>query len=187
MSLAGQFSFRDEQFMSAAEKQLILNAWITFLRRGCRLEHFSERLYHHLSLHCSFIAHFNRHGFYEFYFATPSERTYRFLDQFDPSKPGIAAELGETYWLMDRATGSDLNHAMREVAGPFIVKLRFQLTEAEKQSDLALASVLAAKHGKRLSESDLSPRPEASSWISPDSAQNRNGSGEQLSMFTPVD
>jgi hypothetical protein len=65
--------------------------------------------------------------------------------------------------------------------------LRFQLTEAEKQSDLAVASVLAAKHGKRLSESDPSPRPAASSWISPDSAQNQNGSGEQLSMFTPAE
>jgi hypothetical protein len=187
MSFVEQFSFQGEQFMSATEKQLILSAWITFLRHGCRLEHFSERLYHHLSLHCSFIAHFNRHGFYEFYFATPSERTHRFLDQFDPSKPGIAAELGEMYWLMDRATGSDLNHAMREAAGAYTAKLRHQFSEAEKQSDLTLASLLAAKYGKRLSECHVSPQPEGNSWISADAAHNENSSAEQLSMFTPAD
>lgn len=186
MSLVEQFSFQDEKFLSAAEKQLILSAWITFLRHGCRLEHFSDRLYHHLSLHCSFIAHYNRHGFYEFYFSHPSERSYRFLDQFDPSKPGIAAELEETYWLRDRATGSDLNHAMREVAAPYIAKLHFQFSEAEKQSDLAVASLLAEKYGKRLSDLESSPG-ETNSWMSADPAHREDSTASQLSMFTPSD
>jgi hypothetical protein len=184
MSLADQFSFQDEQFVSAHEKQLILRSWIAFLRRGCRLEQFTERLYHHLSLHCSFIAHFNRRGFYEYYFANPGERTSRFLDQFDPSKPGISAELGEMYWLLDRATGSELNHAMREVAGPYLAKLRYQFSESEKQADLALASSLAAKHGKRLSDSDLSPGMNTRSWASAREQQRQN-STEQLAIFSP--
>jgi hypothetical protein len=178
-----QYESQDEKFMSGAEKQLVLKAWVTFLKHGCRSEHFTERLYDHLSLHCSFIAHFDRHGFYEFYFSHPSERTYRFLDQFDPCKPGIAAELGAMYWLMDRATGSDLNHAMREVAGTYIAKLRYQFSETEKHSDLALASVLAAKYGKRLSDGESSARPEVSSWVSADAGDSENSRAEQLSIF----
>jgi hypothetical protein len=181
-----QCEFQDEKFMSGAEKQLVLKAWITFLKHGCRSEHFTERLYDHLSLHCSFIAHFDRHGFYEFYFSHPSERTYRFLDQFDPSKPGIAAELGAMYWLMDRATGSDLNQAMREVAAPYIAKLRYQFSEAEKQSDLVAASLLAAKYGKRLSDVACSPG-ETHSWISVDPVHHDDSTADQLSMFTPTD
>jgi hypothetical protein len=181
-----QFSFQDEQFVSAAEKQLVLNAWITFLRHGCRREHFSERLYHHLSLHCSFIAHFNRHGFYEFYFSIPGDHTYRFLDQFDPGKAGMAAELGELYWLMDRATGSDLNHGMREVSGPYMARLRYQFTEAERQSDLAAASLLAAKYGLRLADGQA-PQVKANSWTGANPVRREDSTAEQLSMFTPGD
>jgi hypothetical protein len=181
-----QFVFQDEQFMSAAEKQLVLKAWTIFLRHGCRLEHFSERLYHHLSLHCSFIAHFNRHGFYEFYFSVPFDHTYSFLDQFDPGKAGIAAELGELYWLMDRATGSDLNHAMREVAGPYVAKLRYQFSESERRTDLAAASLLAAKYGMRLADGQA-PHLEANSWTGADPVHREDSTAEQLSMFTPGD
>jgi hypothetical protein len=187
MSLVTQFPFRDEKFLSAADKGLILNAWLTFLRHNCRQEHFTERLYHHLSLHCSFIAHFDRNGFYEFYFATPGERTHRFLDQFDPAKPGIAAEFGDAHWLMDRATGSDLNHAMREAAGPYVAKLRYQFSDAEKHSDLALASVLAAKHGKRLSDCHPTLQTDTSSWALAHTALSEDASAEQLTMFASDD
>ena len=186
MPLADQFFFNDEQFLSAQEKRLILRSWLLFLRHGCRLEHFSERLYHHLALHCSYIAHFNRRGFYEYYFADPSERTARFLDQFDPGKPGISAEMGATYWLMERAVGADLNHAMREAAGPYITKLRYQFADIERQADLALAARLAEKHGKRLSDSHSSPAVDTSSWRSAGARLEQNSS-EQLTIFSPAD
>ena len=178
--------FRDEEFLSASEKRLILNAWITFLRHGCLLEHFSQRLYDHLYLHCSFIAHYDRHGFYDFYFSKPNERTARFLDQFDPDKPGISAELGAAFWL-NHATGADLNQAMREVAGPYIAKLRHVFSEKERQADLAVASRLAAKYGKQLSDGPASPASEASSWVPAIPAAADDSTGEQLSMFSPKD
>jgi hypothetical protein len=53
-----ELSFKDEKFMSAAEKRLVLNAWKTFLKHGCQKDHFTERLYDHLIYHCSFIAHY---------------------------------------------------------------------------------------------------------------------------------
>jgi len=190
LSLAGitvkQYELRDEQFMSGAEKQLVLKAWVTFLKQGCSWEHFTERLYQHITLHCSFIAHFDRYGFHSFYFAKPGEQTHRFLDQFDPYKPGISAEMGMTYWLMDCATGSDLNHAMREAAGPYLAKLRYQFSETEKHSDLAVASVLADKYGKRLSDGESSAQPEVSSWVSADAGDRENSTAEQLSIFFSI-
>jgi hypothetical protein len=63
--------------MSAAEKRLVLSAWTKFLKHGCQKDHFTERLYHHLMQHCSFIAHHDRHNFYGYYFDTASQSTYR--------------------------------------------------------------------------------------------------------------
>jgi hypothetical protein len=98
----------------------------------------------------------------------------------------MAAELGELYWLMDRATGSDLNHAMREVAGPYMARLRYQFTEAERQSDLAAASLLAAKYGLRLAD-DQAPQVKANSWTGADPVRREDSTVEQLSIFTPGD
>jgi hypothetical protein len=177
-----QYEFQDEQFMSGAEKQLVLKAWITFLKHGCRSEHFTERLYDHISLHCSFIAHYNRIGFYDFYFASPDERTPRFLDQFDPKQPGLSAEMGATYWLGDNATAADLNHAMREATGPYVEKLRNECWEMKRQGDLALAALIAKKYGKQLSDCDMSVSPHAQR----DSSANvcsHEAAPEQLSIF----
>lgn len=151
------FIFRDEKFMSATEKHLVLRAWITFLRHGCQREHFTERLYQHITLHCSFIAHYDRLGFYGVYFARPNSETIRFLDQFDPSKPGQSAEMGDTFWLAPHVSAVDLNEAMREAAGPFIPRLRLQAVEAERQSDLTIAAAILAKYGKHIADSGTAP------------------------------
>ena len=52
-----KYAFRDAEFMSARDKELVLKAWLRFLKNGLRFEDFSKRLYEHLHLHCSFIAH----------------------------------------------------------------------------------------------------------------------------------
>jgi hypothetical protein len=103
--------------MSAAEKESVLQSWLRFFKNGCAWHDFTIQLYEHLTLHCSFIAHYNRLGFYEYYFANPGEQTFRFLDQFDPAKPGVSAEIGMMYWL-NGPTASDLNRAMRETTAP---------------------------------------------------------------------
>lgn len=144
--------FSDERFLSAAEKRLILNSWIVFLKHGCQLRNFTVRLYHHLVQHCSFIAHYNLQEFHSFYFNAPGPKTRRFLDQFDPAKPGISAELATTHWLMN-VTGADLNRAMREDAAPYINRLRFHFFDAERNANVALATQLAEKWGKRLIDS----------------------------------
>lgn len=73
--------FTDTEFMSAKEKELVLKQWRTFLKKilACDFnkqsgsdygyfltdldKSFTDRLYKHLSLHCGFIAHYNRYGF----------------------------------------------------------------------------------------------------------------------------
>lgn len=76
------YAFSDSQFMSRREKQLVLKAWAGFLKRRLRLADFSDRLYRHLHLHCSFIAHYNRAGFYQTYSERGEDIAY-FLSQFD--------------------------------------------------------------------------------------------------------
>lgn len=51
--------FCDEPYLPASEKRLILASWNVFLKHGCQLAHFSQRLYRHLIQHCGFIAHFD--------------------------------------------------------------------------------------------------------------------------------
>ena len=189
MESENEYSFKDEKFMSAAEKRLVLRAWKTFLKHGCQKDHFTERLYDHLTQRCSFIAHFDRHGFYAFYFETPSQSTCRFLDQFDPAKPGISAEYGHTFWL-SRYTGCDLSEAMREAAAPYIPKLRFQFANLEQ--DLSIAIALAAKHGKQLVDVDVSgsgaqPTHSYTQWANPTKPAISEGAQEQLSMFASCD
>lgn len=117
--------FMDEPFMSAAEKDSVLKSWVRFLKGGCAWHDFTTALYEHLTLHCCFIAHYSRSGFYEHYFSSPSQHTLRFLNQFDPAKPGISAEIGMLVWL-NGPTAADLNRAMRDAAAPYVARLREQ-------------------------------------------------------------
>jgi len=141
--------------------------------------------------YCSFIAHFSWHGFYAFYFEAPSRSTYRFLNQFDPVKPGISAESGNTFWL-SRSTGRDLSEAMREAAAPYLPRLRFQFASLEQQRDLSIAIALAAKHGKQLVDADVSgtgaqPTHSDTQWANPTKPAVSEDAEEQLSMFANCD
>lgn len=140
-------AFSDEQFMSADEKKKVLRAWQRFLKGGCKKSQFTEDLYHHLSLHCAFIAHYNRQGFYDFYFERITQNLFRFFDQFDPEQPGISAEYGGTHWLLGRHTASDLNHAMRDTAGTYLQDLRLKFAEMRRQRDVTAASGILATYG----------------------------------------
>jgi len=142
-----EIPFTDERFMSAQEKNRVLQAWKRFLKSGCEKTQFSEGLYHHLSQHCSFIAHYDRHGFYDFYFGQITTNLFHFFDQFDPLLPGISAEYGTTHWLSEFNTGADLNHAMRTTAGPYLESLRQRFREEQRQCEITAANVILARYG----------------------------------------
>jgi hypothetical protein len=140
-------TFRDTQFMSARERQLVLAAWVRFLRRGLRFVDFTNRLYQHLILHCSFIAHYDRAGFYRTYFER-GEDTLRFLSQFDGRGESGSVEYGGGWWL--RGDYADVNRAMIEEGGTYIPALMEQAQARQREADLAHARALLAKHGLRL-------------------------------------
>lgn len=109
--------FRDVEFMTAKEKELVLKQWITFVKNGFQLKHFTKGLYHHLMQHCSFIAHYDRGGFYSTYFERP-EDTVRFLAQFDLDEGGESTEYGGIGWRQ-REDYTDINTAMCRAIDPY--------------------------------------------------------------------
>jgi hypothetical protein len=143
-----KYEFRDVQFMSARDKELVLKAWVRFLRNGLSFENFSRRLYEHLHLHCSFIAHYHRAGFYSTYFENGEDKV-RFLSQFDKRNDRRrSVEYGGTSWL--EGDYGDLAVAMIEEASPYVPKLIEQAQARQHEADIAEAQRLLAKHGHEL-------------------------------------
>lgn len=137
---------RDAKFMTAGEKEAVLRSWEKFLESGCQKEYFTTKLYKHLINHCSFIAHYDLHGFYSTYF-DEGEDTVRFLSQFDNSN-GIpkSVEYRMIYWYTDPEY-NDLNSEMCNVASKYIPILTKVARHNQVKADTARARMLLAKHG----------------------------------------
>jgi hypothetical protein len=127
------------------EKELALKAWVRFLKHGLQREDFTKRLYEHI--HCGFIAHYNRQGFYDTYFENGKD-TVQFLSQFDKRGECRSGEYGGTTWQHEPY--ADLQRAMIGEAAPFIPELMEAAQERARESDLAQARALAEKHGREL-------------------------------------
>jgi len=136
--------FTSVEFMSAKEKYAVLRDWEKFIIDIC-LGKFTQRLYHHLTQHASFIAHYDRFGFYNTYFESPAE-TAKFFTQFDREKDCRSVEYGNTYWFTDEKYG-DLNKAMVDAVEPLLPKIYGRLKVDERAQDLAQAHALLNKHG----------------------------------------
>lgn len=90
----------DAEFMSASEKEKVIKQWASFIKSGFRFDMFTENLYKHLHLHCGYIAHYDKSGYYYTYWndeviryargngndTGPTPKTFyeweSFLDQF---------------------------------------------------------------------------------------------------------
>jgi hypothetical protein len=138
------YVFGDSKFLDAREKQLVLKAWVKFLKNGLRFEDFTDRLYKHLTLHASFIAHYNRAGFYATYFES-GEDAARFLSQFDRRGECHSVEYGGSWWR--EGEYADVNGAMIEEAVKYIPALIEKALAAQRDADIARAKALLAKHG----------------------------------------
>jgi len=103
--------FKSVEFGAAEEKEKVLKAWKQFLAHDFSQKFFTERLYKHLILHCSFIAHYSRDGFYHDYFDDPEETT-KLIKQFDENFGYLSTEYGMDCWI--KGDFSDLNLAMCE-------------------------------------------------------------------------
>jgi len=145
--------FKDVEFMTAKSKELTLKNWELFFKNGLQAKDFTHRIYHHLSQHCSFIAHYNPGGFYNTYFVNP-EDTIRFISQFDSDKGCISIEYGDTHWIEGGNDVSqnyyDINQAMVDVVGKYKAALYKKLSRNTIKKDLTQAKKLLAKHGYKL-------------------------------------
>jgi len=136
--------------MTAAEKERVLKQWEHFLKGGLKWEQFNKALYHHLTQHCSFIAHYDRAGFYSTYFES-GDTIRQFLAQFD-DRLGIPAsvEYGMTYWITGEEYG-DINCEMVRIAAKYIPVLLSQAKRDQEDADIAEARRLLTRHGIKLS------------------------------------
>jgi hypothetical protein len=130
--------------MSAAQKTTVLRAWIRFLKSGLRFDQFTKALYDHLIQHCSFIAHYNRAGFYSHYFEA-GDSTAFFLSQFDSRGRCLSVEYDGRYWLS--GDYEDINRAMIAEGEAFIPALLDTSRRRQETADIATATALLAKHG----------------------------------------
>ena len=154
-----EYEFKDVKFLTADEKRKIIKAWDRFLKNGCRQEDFTERLYHHLMQHCSFIAHYDRAGFYGTYF-TEGEDQVRFLSQFDNRGPLKSVEYRGTWWISGpNGDYEDINRAMIDVATAYIPGLIEKANREQEEKDIARARALLEKHKLTITakEQDISP------------------------------
>lgn len=156
-------SMHDTEFMTSKEKAQVLKQWDSFLRgllepdEGSvptdyggvlpkkKFGRFTKALYHHLSQHCEFIAHYDRAGFFAEYFLNP-EDTIRFLGQFDADTGFTSVEYGMDLWVKD-SHYADVNRAMCDILAPLKADLYARLEAQAKANDLAKAQALLAKHG----------------------------------------
>lgn len=124
-------SFKPTKFMSAEEKKTVLRDWKSFIKGDFDRKHFTKRLYDHLHLHCSFIAHFDIHGFYGTYFENP-ERTLKFLRQFDKNYDYKSTEYGTNHWFTS-GDYHDLNSEMIYSLEPYKAKIYAGLMQKIKE------------------------------------------------------
>jgi hypothetical protein len=60
-------SMTDADFLSAKEKAKVLKEWTGFVKSGFLPERFTKNIYEHLHLHCGYIAHYDKGGYYYTY------------------------------------------------------------------------------------------------------------------------
>ncbi len=145
-----EVKMKDTKFLSAQEKEKVLRQWNLFLKSGLSKDRFTKALYNHLIMECSFIAHYNIHGFYSTYFEE-GEDTVKFLSQFD-NRNGIpkSVEYGMTCWYTN-PDYNDINSEMCKIASKYIPTLIAKARDSQRAVDILRAELLLAKHGLRAS------------------------------------
>jgi len=139
--------FTDAEFMTAREKELVLKNWKTFLKHGLKKAHFTKKLYEHFHLHCGYIAHYSKDGFYTTYFEAGQD-TERFFEHFC------------TYTKANYGANNDyddLNTTMRAVYEKYKSKILAKAKEAIEDSlNLLETCIKKAKQDDKFARQFLS-------------------------------
>lgn len=104
---------------------------------------FTNNLYKYLSLHCEFIAHFDRAGFHATYFTNP-EMTVKFVNQFNPKGNGMSVEYRSDSWL--KGEHADINEAMRTIMSKYALHIVKNALTWDREMDIREIERLMKKH-----------------------------------------
>ena len=128
---------KDVEFMTAQDKARVLRQWEGFLKGGLKWEQFHSKLYEHLHLHCGFIGHYNRRGFYLTCFQTGTG-VEDFIYFFNESIRQQATYINWDY--------QDINTAMAHTLAKYSLALLEQARQSQRDADIAKALRLLSKH-----------------------------------------
>ncbi len=144
-----EHSFTSVKFMRKEEKEKVLKDWQAFIKSGFSYRAFTERVYEHLTLHCMFIAHYSKDGFYATYFADP-EDTVRFLRQFDMDFGFRSIEYGMDIWT--KGYYEDINRAMCKEVEKLKPEISERLNLEIRKNALRKVEKLCQEHGLKAHE-----------------------------------
>lgn len=133
-----EIEFKDAEFMTAREKELSYKDFIRFVKNGFQSGHFTKRLYDHLHLHCGFIAHYNKSGFYATYFEEP-EDTARFINNFDRDRRNFNSYISQGDY-------ADINTAICNFIDGVKSDIYEKCSSLERNRDIETARKLLRKH-----------------------------------------
>jgi len=139
--------FKDVQFMTAKEKELVLKNWETFLKHGLKKQNFTKRLYEHLHLHCGYIACYNQSGFYSAYFKAGQdiERFFEHFCNYTTGNYGANVDY------------DDLNAAMRQVYEKYKTAIKKKAeTDIAESLDLLETCVKRSREDEKFARQFLS-------------------------------
>ncbi len=139
-----EHNFTSVKVMRKEEKEKVLKDWRSFIKSGFSYRAFTKRIYEHLTLHCMFIAHYSKDGFYSTYFIDPKD-TLKFLRQFDKDFNFKSIEYGSDIWL--KGEYEDINGAMCEEVERRKEELYQRLDFKMRENVLREIESLCKKHG----------------------------------------
>ena len=118
---------KDSEFMNANEKRKVLTQWERFIKGGFSFHLFTDNLYQHLILHCGFIAHYNRSGFYATYWCDDLVTLARQSGSILRPVPGVF-----THWEQFLGT-FQCWHEWEEMGNHILHTLRSHLASLRKE------------------------------------------------------
>ncbi|MDQ0896391.1 MULTISPECIES: hypothetical protein [unclassified Paenibacillus] len=125
--------FQDELRLTGQQKQRIYKKFMKVVKaRDSQL--IDKALYDFLYLRSGFIAHYDRHGF---------------IDYYDGRKGMIELleELLQHHYEWGVGSYTDIGNALKAIARELLPVIRFEVEEEKRQRELSTLEKLAVKHG----------------------------------------
>lgn len=147
---------KDSKFMTAEQKKKVLRQWDKFVDGGFSFHLFTDAIYQHLNLHCGFIAHYNRMGFYSTYWNDNFVGFTRQTDMILRPVPGVFVNwerflLSFQCWDEWAGMGATMLHTLKSHLSSTLKELENEVIAAFKH-DLERLYPFHMEERKRIAE-----------------------------------